>query len=636
MFNRKRAEKLFEKTISCIVGLAPGLPSPLGAVSVKPESQNQLLRVLSAMFTAAAGGEPSELDQESEKIFQDLYADAEQAKDWFVRFYTRPENVRRAREALLRLEELTGVQSAAGNLRDRLTEEAAEVVSKVWAPETAIPDKEILSRWRLQDVAPNPNPPSPTEVVLQLNALYTLPETVSGGPDSNLLQKARELIRNPGQKIADYDHPVHIFEDNERHELVNCLNELDQDIEFEKGRGILPKEYKIPVLLSVSVTHENMGELCGEWIKGVAAALKYRHIKLYVLNEQSVDTIKEKILESDISAYSVIGQYGRHFNALKYTQLLFEKGYGIRAGFKLDTDEGIRSRDLYETTGSTWLQTLCHSLWGGTARDHAGRPVELAFNEGEYMNDADIKRLGYAKAMREPDVKMPSTSTGEHIFFNKAAAHARATALYNRFHRLDDHISHPVVKGGGYGITNHGLRTALPFTYSRVGRAEDQQFYFSGLRKGLRGIFHPDLRIAHYKGAVASAEKKTEASRLIADMYRLVLFEHVVERFGVKEEIDPMPGVFAGGLARAQAFFHLMHRALGFLHAGKDEKAAELVFDGRRALRELEELIDNDTVDRELESEQKEWELFVRLADNADPEKVRLVLEELAIQKPVY
>ena len=628
MGKKKRAERLFEKTISCITGLGTRLSAPLGGVLLDADSENRLLRVVSAVFESCAGGRNPELDEESGKLFQELYTDAEEARDCFVRFYSQRENAGRAGKALRELEETTapgksGTEASSGFGGDA-SERAAEIVSEVWAPETAIPDEDILPRWRLRNVAPNPDPIKPTEVVLQLNGLYTLPDAdqqSGGGP-----------LRDPGQKVADYDHPVPLFEDDERHELVNCLDELDCDLQFEKEMGVLPKEYRFPVLLSVSVTHAKLDELCEQWIKSLVAEKGYKHIRLFVLTERGVETIKEELLGKGINAYSVIGQYGRHFTALKYTQLIFEKGFGIRAGFKLDTDEGIRSKELYEITGKTWLQTLCHNLWGGTARDHAGRPVELAFNEGEYMNDTDIKRLGYAEAMREPDVKMPASSAGEHIFFNKAAAHARATALYNRFHRLDDHISHPVVKGGGYGITNHGLREVLPFTYSRVGRAEDQQFYFSGLQKGLRGIFHPDLRIAHYKGAVASVEKKTEAARLIADMYRLVLFEHVVERFGVKEEIDPMPGVFAGRLARAQAFFHLMHRAIGFLSKEKEGEAEELVFDGRKVLRELEELIDDGTVDRELEDEQEEWERFVRLADSAGPAKAKAVLDSLAIQ----
>lgn len=652
MGKKKRAERLFEKTISCITGLESRLSVPLGGVSLDTDSENRLLRTLSAVLKRCAGGGVPELDEESGKLFRELYTDAEQARDCFVRFYSKGENARRAGGALRELEDVVGrgkdgtdASTGSGGGAEK---RAAEIVSEVWAPETAIPDEDILPRWRLRNVAPNPEPIKPTEVMLQLNGLYTLPDErlqsgeqvadrYDGGEtaqpaSSELRAQAGEIIREPGQKVADYDHPVPLFEEDERHELVNCLDELDRDLGFEKEMDVLPKEYRLPVLLSVSVTHEKLDELCGKWIESLVAAKKYKHIRLFVLTESGVVKIKEELLGNGITAYSVIGQYGRHFTALKYTQLLFEKGFGIRAGFKLDTDEGIRSKELYEMTGRTWLQTLCHNLWGGTARDHAGRPVELAFNEGEYMNDADIKCLGYGAAMREPDVKMPESAAGEHIFFNKAAAHARATALYNRFDRLDDHISHPVVKGGGYGITNHGLREALPFTYSRVGRAEDQQFYFSGLQKGLRGIFHPDLRIAHYKGAVASVEKKTEAARLIADMYRLVLFEHVVERFGVKEEIDPMPGVFAGRLARAQAFFHLMHRALDFLSKGKDGEAKELVFEGRKVLRNLEGLIDDGTVDRELEEEQVEWERFVRLADGADPDKAKAVLDSLAIQ----
>ena len=117
---------------------------------------------------------------------------------------------------------------------------------------------------------------------------------------------------------------------------------------------------------------------------------------------------------------------------------------------------------------------MCHEYWGGTAEDARGMPVYLGVNAGEYINERDIKTFGYENSLRKPDVKFDGNFIGADIFFNKGIAHARATALYNQAAgRLDDFISHPVVKGGGYGIDNYSLRKYVPFTFSEVGRAED-------------------------------------------------------------------------------------------------------------------------------------------------------------------
>jgi hypothetical protein len=557
----------------------------------------------------------------------------------FIRYYTRPEHAEKVDLVLDLFDE--GVDP----------ELLAEEISKVWAPELEMEDDEILRRWRLKDIRTNPEVIEPREVLLQLNALYTLPEDY---PENRLLQLPREfaelavsLREDPGSKEADYDHPVPLFEEDGKHELVACLEELDEDLAFEKEKGILPENYRVPVLLSVSVTHSKLDGPAGSWIEWLLTQKKYRHMRVIVLTETRVEAVKELLRESpgsggtggtgggdstggsglgEADVFSVLGKYARHFNALKYGQLLLERAIGIRAGFKLDTDEGIRSRDLYTATGSTWFETLCHPYWGGRALDWKGRPVELAVNEGEYINSIDIDRFGYANSLRSPDVEVPNSWKGPNMFFQKGFAHGRATALYNRFNSVEEGISHTVVKGGGYGITNEGLRQGLPFTFSWVGRAEDQQFYFSGLAGGIRGIFHPNLRIAHYKSSVRGAEEKTEAARFTGDMYRLILFQRLAEIYGVKDDIDPMPGVFAGELARAQACFALMVKAMDFTAHGNDEAARFLIEEGIPELADLEARIDSGELERELRRERAGWQSFIKSVDAADPARLREVL----------
>jgi hypothetical protein len=601
------AEELFRRTVAAVTEVQ---------IEKAEKLSGGLMSTITGIFRYCISGSGERAAPE--KADEMLYQAAERAKEIFCSFYSAGENREKAEEAL---SVLTGPGTSA--------EKKAETISRIWAPETGMKDDEILKRWKLTDVRPNPEPIRPTEVLIQLNALYTLPE-----PDNypaEFTREAEEVLRNPGRKVADYDHPVHLFEKDEHHELINCLRELDEDLAFEKQQGALPDDYTVPVLFSVSVTHENLDGPCGSWILDRVRSLDLKHMRVIVLTEEAVRKIKEELIGEEIGVYSVFGKYGVHFNALKYTQLLLEKAYAIRGGFKLDTDEGIRSRDLHAVTGKTWIQTLCHEYWDGTAADWRGRKVGLAFNVGEYINEADIGRLGYREAMREPDVKLPERTPGGDLFFNKGTAHARATALYNRFHRLTDFISHTVVKGGGYGISNRGLRSAAPFTFSLVGRAEDQQFYFSGLAGGIRGIFHPDLRIAHYKGAVAASEKKTAVTRFLGDMYRLIIFQHLAELLEVKEDIDPMPGVFAGPLARAQVFFHTLYKALLLVNDGDADGAEILLGSGWRELEDLMAALDSGEIGVRVEQEREEWKEFIRAADSAEPEKTRSVLEQFIV-----
>ncbi len=511
-------------------------------------------------------------------------------------------------------------------------EERARGVAELWLPELTIPDEEILPKWKLSGVRENPDPVKPDEVTIQLNALYTVPERE---PPADLPAGVREawhlVNHNPGGKMADYDHPVPLFESEDRHELLKCLEELNRDIEFEKSMGVLPYNHKVIVTLSVSVTHRNLDHPCNEWLRFLLDQKHYAHLSMFVLTEESVDTLKKSIPGLDLQVFSVLGKYGRHFNALKYVQLILEQTHGIRAGFKLDTDEGIHSEDLHKATGKTWFQTMCHPLWGGTARDWKGDTVTLDVNVGEYINSTDIQRLGYGNALREPDVKEPHSYGGPSIFFHKGFAHGRATRLYNTFRSLDDHISHPVVKGGGYGITNDGLKKAYPFAFSEVGRAEDQQFYFSGLPKGTRGIFHPLLRIVHYKSSVVQSEDKTMTTRFTGDLYRLIIFQHLVDMLGVKGEIDPMPGAFAGPLARCQAFFHMVLTAFTSFCEGKTEEGRTILLEGLKELGELKKEIDSGKIKRRWDREQQEWEAFGAALSSIDQNKIKEIIQTMLV-----
>jgi hypothetical protein len=627
MANQTEIKDILRRCIGMVVGMDPST-NALGGLTLDIDAEDETKRTIARLFKDIVEGSSS---ADPDSGHADLLAGFSELEQLFVDYYA-------SETANAKLLEMWDALSKASDAETR-----AECVTKIFLPELGIPAAEIIPRWRVADVVPAPAEIKPTEVVIQLNALYSPPGEIPGDLAPQLLAGWDAIKGIREEKLADYDHPVALFERDENHELLTCLKELDGDVGFEKQQGVFPADHKVTVLISVSVTHAYLDGLCGHWIESLLEANRYGHLRCIVLTETKIDAIKEDLLGKDLEVFSVLGKYAKHFNALKYTQLILEKGFGIRAGFKLDTDEGIRSPDLFAATGKTWFQTLCHPLWGGTAVDVHGNAVRLDVNEGEYVNKKDIDALGYQGAMRTPDVRAPGSHVSEEIFFNKGFAHGKCTALYNEFDSLDENISHPVVKGGGYGVTNDGLRHAVPFTYSQVGRAEDQQFYFCSLAGGCRGIFHPDLRIAHYKGeggAVHAAEAKTVATRFVGDMYRLNIFSHLVtilpslygtENPTLKFDIDPMPGVFAGPLARIQSYLNLLHKAYGFCEKGNSANARVLLDWGFQELKTLQGEIARGEVDEGLKRERAQWEEFIEIVDAVDPVKAKALLDSFVV-----
>ncbi len=591
-------ESMLRKTIAYITGLK-GFSIPLGSVKIK-NGTFAIQNHIADFFKAIVSDNPINSDHDLIPVFDNLKKD-------FIEFYCDEINAIFLKE---RMDVLNDTEEI--NIR-------AKAAAEIWAPEIAMPETDILSRWRLDNVMPNQKPYLPDEIVLQLNALYSLPESIPESLPQKIMDEWKQVKEFSHGPVFDYDHPVPLFSPDKHHELIRCLDELDKEIGFEKSMGVFLNDYNVPVVISISVTHPYMDRLCGTWVQHVLKEKRYHHLRLYLITESVAQTIKKVLgfYPTQKAVFTVNGKYANHFNVLKYFQLILEETDGIRAGFKIDSDEGIRSRDLYEATGRTWFQTLCHQYWGGTALDERKKAVYLGVVEGEYINEKDIIELGYHNCLRVPDVAFDGNYNSTEIFFNKGVAHSKATALYNReAEMVEDFLSHPVVKGGGYGIDNSALRRFVPFSFSEVGRAEDQQFYMAGLAKGNRGIFTPDLRIAHYKQSVATTESSTEVTRFLGDMFRLVIFKEITDFLAIKDKIDPMPGVFAGSFARLQAFCSIIYKS--FIYYAKEEpEKGELLYD--RGVRELQTLIheiDSGKIRKDWETEQRDWEGFIKALDS--------------------
>jgi len=590
-------ESILRETIAHITGLK-GSSIPLGSVEVK-YGDAAVQNHIADFFLAITSGSPGSYGNDLIPLFNSLKKD-------FIEFYSEEKNSVFLKDRVKILNSTEDV-----NIR-------AKAAAEIWAPEIAMSEADMLPKWRLDRVLPNPKPYLPDEIVLQLNGLYSLPESIPDVLPPKIMNEWKQVKNLPHEPVYDYDHPVSLFSPEKNHELIRCLDELDWEIGFEKSVGVFLKGYKVPVIISISVTHPFTDHLCALWVGHVLDEKKYQHLRLFLITESVTRTLKSLFgfHPEKKAVFSVNGRYANHFNVLKYFQLILEKTYGIRAGFKIDSDEGIRSGDLYKATGRTWFQTLCHPYWGGTARDEQGDNVYLGIIPGEYINEKDILESGYPNCLRTPDVSFDGNYHTPDIFFNKGVAHSKATALYNREAKvLENFLSHPVVKGGGYGIDNTALRRFVPFSFSKVGRAEDQQFYMTGLAKGNRGIFTPDLRIAHYKQSVATTESSTEVTRFLGDMFRLVIFKEITEILDIKEKIDPMPGVFAGGFARLQAFCSILYKSFIYCEKGDPEKG-EMVY--ARGLTELQALIreiDSGKIKKDWDTEQKDWERFVEAVE---------------------
>lgn len=521
-------------------------------------------------------------------------------------------------------------------------ETIAKIISEIFLPELTIKEDRILKKWEIKIIEKSSDLIKPEDFIIQLNALYTLSskniyelkKNLKSTEYNELLNQYIKITNNPGEKIGIYDHPVEIFCEKEKHELLNFLEEFDKDIDFEKSKNVFKKNYKVPLVISISTTHKNLENLISKWLKIEIKKLNLKNLNIFILDNKTIEEIKNHFLKpyGTFDFFTVEGNYSNHFNALKYIQLFFEKGLKKTAGFKLDTDEGIKSKDLYSITSRTWFQTLCNKIISSSAIDSKGNKFKIHFIIGEYINNIDIIKNGYKNAIFLSDVKPPRSFKNNMIFFNKAFVHAKTTSIYNKHSILkfnnnidsgSTYISHPVVKGGGYGIVNTGLKNYTPFSPSFITRAEDQAFYYTGFSEGIRGLFIETLRIAHYKEKYSYSEKKTEIDRLIEDMHRLILFSELGKILDKKDDLDPMPGAFISYFPFTQSFFTIIYNTFLLIIKNEIKKGIYLYTNGLKRLEQLTNFIEHNDINKIFNTEKKHWECFIKAIEKLKEEEVK-------------
>jgi len=480
------------------------------------------------------------------------------------------------------------------------------------------------------------------EILLTSNVLLTLPPAESSLNDlplgSELIEELHSIALEP--QLYWYDHPIHVNGDPDRDEVVYGLHGLEEALAFEKGRGTIPEDAKIPCLLSVSVTHRGLQRIAREYIQQQLAQLgPLMSTRVYVLTEADTQRIVEEILEpaaerylqraqarQTLAVFGVDGEYGRHYSFLKAIAAFWSVFIQptVRATFKIDLDQVFPQEALVTETGASTFEHLRTPLWGARGIASDGQPVELGMIAGALVNQRDIH-----KSLFTPDVPFPSQelSPDEHIFFS-ALPQALSTEAEMMTRYVTDSLDGKTrclqrihVTGGTTGILVESLRRHRPFTPSFIGRAEDQAYVLSVFdRSGPRLAYvHKDgLIMRHDKGAFAQqAIQSAQVGKLVGDYVRILhlsAYAHVAsdDVVKLKENLYPFTGCFISRIPITVVYLRLALKAASFFAMGKDKEGLELINIGAGRITKAVNLIQGSPklLKQQYEKERIGWNLY--------------------------
>ena len=392
----------------------------------------------------------------------------------------------------------------------------------------------IRARRRLHTVAPPADPlrrPA-AELLFTTNALICPPLD----PDSPHVPTA---YRAAGRRFAAsrqsfwYDHPIPLDARPEENEILYGLAALDHALAIECANGTLPAGSRIDLVMSVSVTHPGMEATGFGYVRDmIRQHLDLRHLRLFLFDEDRCQAMARWLCPGEAAArdvFGVNGAYGRHYSFLKAILLVWQRAVNphARFTFKIDLDQIFDQTALLAQTGRSALQLIANPLWGGVARDHAGRHVDLGMLAGGLVNQGDAAAGLFIPDVRRPDTDAITTPlTSRRLFcpqwpqaISTEAEILQRQAGYQRVH----------VTGGTTGITAEALRRWRPFTPTFINRAEDQAYALSACGEAAYlGHLHADgLIMRHDKQAFAArAIAHASAGKAIGDIERLLLFSH--------------------------------------------------------------------------------------------------------------
>lgn len=482
------------------------------------------------------------------------------------------------------------------------------------------------------------------ELLLTANALITTPLSSRDPADLNVAPDVATAARDAANERQRYfyDHPIPVGIEPDANEILYGLQHLDEAIGFEKQRGTVPMDARMPCALSVSVTHHRLRDVAHDYVADVIdRAGGLQHLDVYVFAEHQTQRLVEDVLapaardlldRSDTDLLDVVGvdgRYGRHYSFLKAVAALWHVLVDdrIRATFKIDLDQVFPQEVLVDVTGRSALEHLTVSQWGaaGTAADDD--PVDLGMLAGALVNESDI-----ATSLYTPDVEFPDGPGGppDHVFFSKLPqALSTAAEMGTRYADGDpDGVSTVLerihVTGGTTGARVDALRRHRPFTPSFIARAEDQAFVLATFQTPPRlAYLHADgLIMRHDKEAFAGeAIKAAAVGKLIGDHIRILLFSAYGSTLGdveaLKSIIDPFTGSFVSRTPVATTYLRFALQAAALLDGETPDDGVTFVRDGSHQLREALAFIGGDPSDLEqtVDRERRGWALFYDILD---------------------
>jgi hypothetical protein len=361
-------------------------------------------------------------------------------------------------------------------------------------------------------------------------------------------------------------------------------------LQFEKKRGTADAADRLKVVLSVSVTHPGLQAIAGPYIEQtLERAAGVRDLDIHVFTETDTQRLLHEFLlpaarrydlespsEHLPAVFGVDGPYGRHYNFLKAVAALWQqvRDPSLKATFKIDLDQVFPQDRLVQELARSAFDLLTTPLWGASARDVDGNPIDLGMLAGALVNQSDIER-----GLFTPDVTLPKADlSADRWVFATQVPQALSTAaeMMTRYDTpsLDGRercLTRVHVTGGTNGIRVDALREHRPFTLSCISRAEDQAYLMSVLHQPtpcLRYVHAPGLIMRHDKASFAADAIRTAAAgKAIGDYERMILFSHYARALpwtwqDTRATLDPFTGSFLSDIPLTTALVAFALRAL--------------------------------------------------------------------------
>lgn len=451
------------------------------------------------------------------------------------------------------------------------------------------------------------------QILFTANVLLTTPLATAdlSEYDQDFKAQLSEALQEP--QLYWYDHPIPIGISTESNEILYGLKNFNQAVAVERRRHP-EKTNKVNFVLSVSVTHKRLQTLGKRYLKQVlAASTPLDQLNIFAFTEADTDGLIQQVLlpiidrccPSDdaadlLSVFGIDGRYGRHYSFLKAIAALWNVliDPGIQATFKIDLDQVFPQTELIEQTGASAFEHLQTPLWGATGQDAEGQPIELGMVAGALVNQRDIHKGVFTPDVTFPDGKL---KPDEYVFFSRLPqALSTKVEMMTRYRSAavpDGHntcLERIHVTGGTNGILVDSLRRFQPFTPSFIGRAEDQAYLLSTLRRPDRlGYVHASgLIMRHDKeGFAQEAIAMAETGKQIGEYLRVLMFSAYAEALPqgvseIKNIIDPFTGCFISKLPITVTLLRFALKVATLLNEGKPREATEFMRTGIPQLRE--------------------------------------------------